>query len=207
MNKIKLCTYALCGLSLVYAHAAAAQDGSSCEQRLSDLREYFSAKYIALDAQCTVTRCDGNCEVKPEPEPSRSDSSASPDIAPPEASEGEGDGTGSGSSDGSVNVCGSPLSPECAAGYDALNTEVSTAWDKLYAECPEFANPVPVNGVGAGDSPGNTFDTTGPVFRAPTSSELYDTVKTLKKKLSRAKKSLRRERASAKQCRSSRRSR
>ncbi len=205
MNNMRFCAYVLCLLSLVYAHQVAAAEQRSCEERASDLREYFAAKYIDLDAQCAVKPCEGNCEppAKPQPEPLAEGTSASPDFSPPEISEDGESGAGSGSSGGSVGACGSPLSPECAASYDALNTEVATAWDMLYAECPDIARPVPVGGGGNGDSREDGLDATGPVFRAPTSAELYETVKILKKRLSRTRKSLRRARANTKECRSS----
>lgn len=198
MNRVKLCAYMCCALSFVYAHGAAADQAASCEGRGNDLRELFSAKYIALDAQCAAQPCEGAVEPEPKPQPSTSEDS--PVVSSPAPSEnGEGSSRAC-ISEGSVGVCGWPLSPECAAAYDALSAEVAAAWEKLYAECPDLEKPGPVEG---GE---DRSSTQGPLFRAPTASELFDTVNVLKKRNSRLRKLLRRERSNVRQCRSTNRS-
>jgi hypothetical protein len=198
MNRIKLCAYVVGGMGLVYAHGVAAQEGDSCEKRANLLRELFEGKYLELDEKCVQT---GPCYAPPAQEPSGVQPSDSPDVASPSPIEG-GDNSSEDDSSGSgkVGICGFPDSPECTASYEALASEVTAAWDGLYAECPDLATPVPVDGTGNSDSGEYTAVDTEPVFRAPTSAELFQRLKTVEKKLRRAKKVAKRERARARRC-------
>jgi hypothetical protein len=77
--------------------------------------------------------------------------------------------------DGEFNV-----SPECQAKYEQLNARLTTAWEELYAACPDLPRPRANN------------------FRAPTKQELLDRINRLKHRLSRARA---KQRILARQCR------
>ncbi len=198
MNHMTLCAYVLGGMSLVYVHGVAAQEGDSCDKRANQLRELFEGKYLELDEKCGQTGpCYGTSALQP-PVVQPPDS---PDVAPTDPVEGGNDGSEDDSSGGDkVGVCGFPDSPECAASYEALASEVAAAWNSLYAQCPDLPTPVPVDGNDSGDSREQTLGHAGPVFRAPTSAELFQRLKTAERKLRRAKKVAKRERARARRC-------
>jgi hypothetical protein len=142
-----------------------------------------------LDAKCGRV---GPCFGTPDLQPPSDQPSDSPVVTSPDRIEGGNDTSGDDPSDGDkIGICGFPNSPECDAGYEALASEEAADWDSLYAECPELAKPIPVEGIGNGDIK-DGVDNIGPLFRAPTSSELLKRVKTLEKKLRRAKKAARR---------------
>lgn len=191
MNRIKLCAYILGGMGLVYAHGVAAQEGASCEQRAEKLRERFEGRYLELDAKCLPS---GPCYETPIQEPPGVQPSDSPDFAPPAPIDGEDDTSDDDScNSGKVGICGFQVSPDCTASSEALASEVAAAWDDLYAQCPDLFVPVPGSReLGQG--------TAGPVFRAPTSAELFKRLKTAEKKLRRARKVAKHERARARRC-------
>jgi hypothetical protein len=91
---------------------------------------------------------------------------------------------------GEVGTCGHLESQECDASYKTLAYEEAAGWEALYAQCPELLTPTPIDGVVPDDTKNN-----GPLFTATTSAELLKRVKSLEKKLVRAKKEAKRGKA------------
>ncbi len=160
-QKKKMYAYLLCGLSVIHIHGASAQANASCEKRAEKLSDYFAAKYIEVDAKCYgvaggVEPSFRGSEVKGGGVAVKPQSSAPP----------------------VVDNCKVPeLSPECQAQYEELMQEAAKAWDALYADCPELAQPIPISGG----------IPVGPTFKAPSKVELLKQVKSLQRQLRRTK--------------------
>jgi hypothetical protein len=169
----RIYAYLLCGLSVVQIHSASAQTGETCQERVDKLNSYYGAKYIELDAKCYGT-----------------DGVNKPGASGVAGSEG---GEEQQTTPPTVSTCEVPkLSPECLAQYDALSEEAAMAWNKLFTDCPDLGQPIP---IAAGDKPtfrGGAADVAGPSFRAPTKVELLKRVKGLEKRLRRANSERRR---------------
>jgi len=91
-----------------------------------------------------------------------------------------------------VTSCSSfTLTPECQSQYDALATEVSSAWDQFFSACPDYLRPTIADNFPERVAGNERFFAKNPVTKAPSKQELLTRVSNLRKRVSALKKSLR----------------
>lgn len=83
--------------------------------------------------------------------------------------------------DGVYNVCGSNLSDECIAQYNALSTQSGSDYNSFYVECSEYFSVSEVATTGDPLLPGS-------IQKAPSKKQLLNRIQELKKQVRAGKK-------------------